>query len=44
MARYLVAVDVGGTFTDYVRYDRDSGAVDVWKTLSTPGDRPYSRR
>lgn len=38
MPRYLVAVDVGGTFTDYVRYDRDSGAVDVWKTLSTPAD------
>ena len=38
MARYLIAVDVGGTFTDYVCYDRENGAVDVWKTLSTPED------
>ncbi|MGF1623336.1 MAG: hydantoinase/oxoprolinase family protein [Alphaproteobacteria bacterium] len=38
MARYLVGVDVGGTFTDFVAYDRDSGAISVWKNLSTPED------
>ena len=34
----LVGIDVGGTFTDFVRYDPDTQAVDVWKTLSTPAD------
>ena len=38
MPRYLIAVDVGGTFTDYVCYDRQSRSVSVWKTLSTPHD------
>ncbi|MEZ5669084.1 MAG: hydantoinase/oxoprolinase family protein [Alphaproteobacteria bacterium] len=38
MPRYLIAVDVGGTFTDYVCYDRDSGTVEAWKTPSTPQD------
>ncbi len=36
--RDLVGIDVGGTFTDFVRYDPETRAVDVWKTLSTPGD------
>jgi N-methylhydantoinase A len=36
--RYLVGIDVGGTFTDFVAYDHDSKKVDVWKNLSTPGD------
>ena len=34
----LVGIDVGGTFTDFVRYDPETRAVDVWKTLSTPAD------
>jgi N-methylhydantoinase A len=38
MARYLVGVDVGGTFTDFVSCDRDSGAIAVWKNLTTPDD------
>ena len=38
MSRFLLGVDVGGTFTDFVSYDRDSKHVDVWKNLSTPSD------
>jgi N-methylhydantoinase A len=38
MARYLVGVDVGGTFTDFVSYDRESHALEVWKNLTTPDD------
>ena len=34
----LVGIDVGGTFTDFVRYDPETQAIDVWKTLSTPED------
>ncbi|HJN61494.1 MAG TPA: hydantoinase/oxoprolinase family protein [Alphaproteobacteria bacterium] len=33
-----VSIDVGGTFTDFVAYDRDSRNLTVWKTLSTPDD------
>ena len=33
-----VAVDTGGTFTDMVILDHDSGEVDVLKTPSTPQD------
>ena len=38
MSRYLVGIDVGGTFTDFVAYDRDSGTIVVWKNLTTPAD------
>ena len=38
MARYLVGIDVGGTFTDFVSFDRDTGRIAVWKNLTTPGD------
>ena len=38
MSRYLVGVDVGGTFTDFVAYDRDTRALAVWKNLTTPDD------
>jgi len=38
MARYLVGVDVGGTFTDFVAWDRDTRALTVWKNLTTPED------
>ena len=34
----LVGIDVGGTFTDFVRYDPGTRTVEVWKTLSTPAD------
>ncbi|MDA0230665.1 MAG: hydantoinase/oxoprolinase family protein [Proteobacteria bacterium] len=33
-----VSIDVGGTFTDFVAYDRDTRKLTVWKTLSTPDD------
>lgn len=38
MARFLVGVDVGGTFTDFVAYDRGTRTLSVWKNLTTPGD------
>ena len=38
MGRYVIGVDVGGTFTDFVAYDRDSRALRAWKNLSTPDD------
>jgi N-methylhydantoinase A len=39
VARYLVGVDVGGTFTDFVSYDVETGAMAAWKNLSTPMTR-----
>ena len=33
-----VSIDVGGTFTDFVSYDRETRNLAVWKTLSTPHD------
>ena len=38
LADYLVGIDVGGTFTDFVSYNSETRAVDVWKILSTPHD------
>ncbi len=38
MARHLVGVDVGGTFTDFVAYDEDTKTIEIWKRLSTPHD------
>ncbi len=38
MADYLVGIDVGGTFTDFVSYDPRTRAIEVWKNLSTPHD------
>ncbi len=38
MAERLIAVDVGGTFTDFVCYDQGTGEVTAWKTPSTPAD------
>jgi len=35
---YLVGIDVGGTFTDFVSYRHDTGDLQVWKNLSTPDD------
>ena len=34
----MLAVDVGGTFTDVIRHDTQTGAVEVAKTASTPPD------
>ncbi|MCB8881282.1 hydantoinase/oxoprolinase family protein [Acidisoma cellulosilytica] len=33
-----VGIDVGGTFTDFVSYDRETGQLTAWKNLSTPAD------
>jgi N-methylhydantoinase A len=38
VTRYIVGIDVGGTFTDFVTYDQASGAMSAWKNLSTPED------
>jgi N-methylhydantoinase A len=38
MARYRLALDTGGTFTDVVAFDEASGAVHTTKTPSTPHD------
>ena len=38
MPRYLIGIDVGGTFTDFVAYEAEARAVEVWKTPSTPAD------
>lgn len=36
--RYRVGVDIGGTFTDLILLDDESGRLTVAKTLTTPGD------
>ena len=38
MARLRLGVDIGGTFTDHVLFDEESGTVDAFKTPSTPED------
>ena len=38
--RLSVAVDIGGTFTDLVAYDPDTGRVTESKALTTHGDLP----
>ena len=38
MSRYRVAVDVGGTFTDLIVHDEQSGSVAIAKTASIPHD------
>ena len=38
MHRYMLGIDVGGTFTDFVCYDRETRGVSVWKNLTVPGD------
>ena len=35
---YAVAVDIGGTFTDLVAYDHDSGQVVYTKSPTTYGN------
>ncbi|MDF2780365.1 MAG: hyuA, partial [Geminicoccaceae bacterium] len=36
--RYMLAIDVGGTFTDFVAYDEQARATLVWKEPSVPSD------
>src|SRR5580692_613732 len=36
--RFMLGIDVGGTFTDFVAYDRDTREVAVWKHFSVPGN------
>ena len=38
MARYRMAVDIGGTFTDVVLFDQKANALQTVKVLSTPKD------
>ncbi|HLN07161.1 MAG TPA: hydantoinase/oxoprolinase N-terminal domain-containing protein, partial [Acidimicrobiales bacterium] len=38
VADWRLAVDIGGTFTDVVLLDADSGRVVVDKTLTTPAN------
>ncbi|MEZ4624580.1 MAG: hydantoinase/oxoprolinase family protein [Thermomicrobiales bacterium] len=38
MASYSVAVDIGGTFTDVIVIDRETGHARIAKVLSTPPD------
>jgi N-methylhydantoinase A/oxoprolinase/acetone carboxylase beta subunit len=36
--RYRIGFDIGGTFTDFALHDTQTGAIHVWKRLSTPSD------
>jgi 5-oxoprolinase (ATP-hydrolysing) len=38
MARYRIGVDIGGTFTDFVMVDRETGRLFNEKVLTTPHD------
>ena len=38
MGRLRLGVDIGGTFTDHVLFDEESGTVEAIKTPSTPDD------
>ncbi|MGI5129789.1 hydantoinase/oxoprolinase family protein [Pseudonocardia sp. CA-107938] len=37
-ARYRVAFDIGGTFTDFAMLDTHTGTIEIFKTLTTPDD------
>jgi N-methylhydantoinase A len=39
VARFRLALDTGGTFTDVVAFDEDSGAIHTTKTSTTPRDQ-----
>jgi N-methylhydantoinase A len=34
----IVGIDIGGTFTDFVVYERSTGRLETFKLLSTPND------
>ena len=36
----LIGIDIGGTFTDFVCFDRSSNDIKAWKNLSTP-ENPF---
>ena len=36
--RFMLGIDVGGTFTDFVAYDRETSEISVWKHMSVPGN------
>src|SRR5438105_450750 len=38
MSRFRVSLDIGGTFTDVVAYDEESGHYVAGKSSTTPGD------
>src|SRR5699024_7280047 len=38
MTDFISGIDVGGTFTDFVSFNKDTGDVSVWKNLTTPSD------
>jgi N-methylhydantoinase A len=38
MSKFRLGIDAGGTFTDFVIADRNSGDVKLFKALSTPSD------
>jgi N-methylhydantoinase A len=42
MARYRVAVDTGGTFSDFVYLNEETGAVSIAKVPSTPDDPSHA--
>ena len=38
MSRYRIGVDIGGTFTDFVMVDRETGRLFNERVLTTPHD------
>ena len=36
----LIGIDIGGTFTDFVCFDKSNNQIKAWKNLSTP-DNPF---
>ncbi|MEM5461534.1 hydantoinase B/oxoprolinase family protein [Paraburkholderia phytofirmans] len=36
--QYRVGFDIGGTFTDFALHEANSGALEIYKTLTTPDD------
>jgi len=36
--RFMLGIDVGGTFTDFVSYDAERKSMEVWKEPSAPND------
>lgn len=38
MSHYMIGMDVCGTFTEFVAYDRDGGTIEIWKNLTAPRD------